>query len=149
MNRIYDVIILGAGPAGLAAGIYAGRARLSTLIIGKDGGQIANTDEIENYPGQKLKEESGSSLIARMKEQCETFGVEAVQGVISEVTLEGAQKKVLTSKGEFYGKTIIIATGAHARPIGCLREQEFVGKGISYCATCDGNFFEGLSKCHK
>lgn len=144
MNGNYDVIILGAGPAGLSAGIYAGRARLSTLIIGKDGGQITSSEEIENYPGQVLINETGTSLITRMTEQCKKFGVECIQDVVTSITLEGSMKKVVTSKQEFCGKTIIIATGAHARPIGCKREQEFIGTGISYCATCDANFFEGL-----
>ena len=91
MSKIYDVIILGAGPAGLAAGLYAGRSRLSTLIIekGKDGGQIAITDEIENYPGQIVEGESGPSLIARMTQQVEKFGAERVTDVINSVELDG------------------------------------------------------------
>lgn len=144
MDKIYDVIILGAGPAGLAAGLYAGRARLSTLLIekGKDGGQIAITDEIENYPGQIVEGESGPSLIERMTRQCEKFGVERVNDVINDVVLEGDVKKVMSAKAEYQAKTIIIATGAFARPIGCKGEKEFRGKGVSYCATCDANFFE-------
>ena len=144
MSKIYDVIILGAGPAGLAAGLYAGRSRLSTLIIekGKDGGQIAITDEIENYPGQIVEGESGPSLIARMTEQVEKFGAERVTDVINSVELEGEVKKLKSAKAEYLGKTVIIATGAFARPIGCNGEKEFMGKGVSYCATCDANFFE-------
>ena len=92
MSKIYDVIVLGAGPAGLAAGLYAGRSRLSVLIIekGQDGGQIAITDEIENYPGQTVEGESGPSLIARMTEQAAKFGAERVSDTITEVSLEGA-----------------------------------------------------------
>ncbi len=144
MGKIYDVIILGAGPAGLAAGLYAGRSRLSTLIVekGKDGGQIAITDEIENYPGQIVEGESGPSLIARMTEQCEKFGVDRVSDTITSVQLEGDVKKLCSSKAEYEGKTLIIATGAFPRPIGCKGEKEFLGKGVSYCATCDANFFE-------
>ncbi len=144
MSKIYDVIILGAGPAGLAAGLYSGRARMSTLIVekGKDGGQIAITDEIENYPGQIVEGESGPSLIARMTEQCEKFGVDRVSDTINSVVLEGDVKKLISAKGEYCGKTLIIATGAFARPIGCKNEKEFMGKGVSYCATCDANFFE-------
>ena len=144
MSKIYDVIILGAGPAGLAAGLYAGRSRLSTLIVekGKDGGQIAITDEIENYPGQIVEGESGPSLIERMTQQCEKFGVERVSDVINDVVLEGDVKKLISAKGEYCGKTVIIATGAFSRPIGCKGEKEFMGKGVSYCATCDANFFE-------
>ena len=144
MSKVYDVIVLGAGPAGLAAGLYAGRARLSVLIIekGQDGGQIAITDEIENYPGQTVEGESGPSLIARMTQQCEKFGCERVSDTINEVELEGAVKVLKSSKGEYHGKTVIIATGAFARPIGCKGEKEFLGRGVSYCATCDANFFE-------
>lgn len=144
MNNIYDVIILGAGPAGLAAGLYAGRSCLKTLIIekGQDGGQIAITDEIENYPGQSLEEESGPSLIARMTAQAAKFGAERVSDTIKEVQLEGKTKKLIGAKGEYEGKVVILATGAFPRPIGCKNEGKFVGKGISFCATCDANFFE-------
>ena len=144
MNNIYDVVILGAGPAGLAAGLYAGRSCLKTLIIekGQDGGQIAITDEIENYPGQIVEGESGPSLIARMSEQAKKFGAERVSDVIKSVELEGEVKKLVGAKGEYYGKTVILATGAFPRPIGCKNEGKFVGKGISFCATCDANFFE-------
>lgn len=146
MSKVYDVIILGGGPAGLSAGLYAGRSRLSTLIIekGQDGGQIAITDEIENYPGQIVDGETGPSLVARMTAQAEKFGVERVQGAIKEVELEGEIKVVKTASGEFQGKNIIIATGAHSRPIGCKNEGMYIGKGVSYCATCDANFFEEL-----
>lgn len=144
MNNIYDVVILGAGPAGLAAGLYAGRSCLKTLIVekGQDGGQIAITDEIENYPGQIVEGESGPSLIARMSEQAKKFGAERVSDVIKSVELEGEVKKLVGAKGEYYGKTVILATGAFPRPIGCKNEGKFVGKGISFCATCDANFFE-------
>lgn len=144
MSKVYDVIVLGGGSAGLAAGIYAGRARLSTLIIekGQDGGQIAITDEIENYPGQTIEGESGASLAARMAEQAAKFGAERVGDVIKEVSLEGKIKTLTGSKGVYEGKTVIIATGAFPRPIGCDNEGKFVGKGISFCATCDAAFFE-------
>lgn len=144
MSKIYDVIILGAGPAGLAAGLYAGRSRLSTLILekGQDGGQIAITNEIENYPGQSLEEESGPSLIARMTEQAKKFGAERVSDVIKAVELQGDVKKLTGNKGEYLARTVILATGAHPRPIGCKNEGKYVGKGISFCATCDAAFFE-------
>ena len=131
MSKIYDVVILGAGPAGLAAGLYAGRARMSVLIVekGKDGGQIAITDEIENYPGQIVEGESGPSLIARMTEQCEKFGVERVTDVINDVVLEGDVKKLISAKGEYCGKTLIIATGAFARTkLDAKDEKEIHGK---------------------
>lgn len=144
MDKIYDVIILGAGPAGLAAGLYAGRSRLSTLIIekGQDGGQIAITDEIENYPGQRVEGESGASLVARMTEQAEKFGCERVADTVIEVLLNEDIKVIKTSKEEYYSKNVIIATGAYARPIGCKNEANYIGRGVSYCATCDANFFE-------
>ena len=143
MSKIYDVIVLGAGPAGLAAGLYAGRSRLSVLIIekGQDGGQIAITDEIENYPGQ-VEGDSGPSLIARMTEQAAHFGAERVSDLIKSVELEGDVKKLVGAKGEYLAKTVIVATGAFPKPIGCENEGKFVGKGISFCATCDAAFFE-------
>jgi len=146
MSKIYDVIILGAGPAGLTAGLYAGRSRMSTLVIekGQDGGQIAITDEIENYPGSQLEGESGPSLIARMTAQCAKFGAERVSDTIKSVELEGPVKTLHGVKGDYQGKTVIIATGAFPRPIGCPGEGEFRSKGVSYCATCDGAFFEEL-----
>ena len=146
MSNLYDVIILGAGPAGLAAGLYAGRSCLKTLIIekGQDGGQIAMTDEIENYPGQMLEGESGVTLVARMAKQAKQFGAERVRDNIKSVSLEGSVKKVAGRKGEYLGKTLIIATGAFPRPIGCKNEAQFTGAGISYCATCDGMFFRDL-----
>ena len=144
MKRIYDVISLGAGPAGLTAGLYAGRSRLSTLIIekGQDGGQIAITDEIENYPGQMVEGESGPSLIARMTEQAKKFGAERCSDTIKSVELTGEVKKLIGVKGEYLAKSVIIATGAFPKPIGCENEGKFTGKGISFCATCDAAFFE-------
>lgn len=145
-DKIYDVIILGAGPAGLSAGLYAGRSRLNTLIIekGQDGGQIAITDEIENYPGQELEGESGPSLIARMTEQAKKFGAERVSDTINSVDITGDIKILKSSKDEYKAKNLIIATGAFAKPIGCIGEEKFKGRGVSYCATCDANFFEGF-----
>lgn len=146
MSKIYDVIILGAGPGGLAAGLYAGRSRLSTLVIekGQDGGQIAITDDIENYPGQIVEGESGPSLIARMTQQVEKFGAERVSDTINAVDFSGEIKILKSAKAEYQAKNVIIATGAYARPIGCKGEAAFRGKGVSYCATCDANFFEDL-----
>ncbi len=144
MSKVYDVIILGAGPAGLTAGLYAGRARLSTLIIekGQDGGQIAMTDEIENYPGQMVEGESGQSLVARMAQQAQKFGAERVSDLIQRAELQGEVKKLVGAKGEYLAKTVIVAAGAFPKPIGCKNEGKFLGKGISFCATCDGSFFE-------
>ena len=146
MDHIYDVIILGAGPAGLSAGLYAGRSRLDTLIIekGQAGGQIINTDEIENYPGQIVEGETGVSLVRRMYEQTEQFGAEHVRDTITDVELNGEIKVLTGEKDTYQAKNIIIATGAYARTIGCKGEQEYKGRGISYCATCDANFFTDL-----
>ncbi len=143
MSKVYDVIILGAGPAGLSAALYAGRARLSTLVIekGQDGGQITQTAEIENYPGS-LEEESGPTLIDRMSAQVKRFGAERVMDTVTDVQLEGAVKTITCINGKYEGKTVIIATGASPMLIGCPGEKEFTGKGVSYCATCDAAFFE-------
>lgn len=143
MDKVYDIIVLGAGPAGLTAASYAGRARMDTLLIEgtKDGGQIVITNEIENYP-DSLEEESGPSLIARMTKQVEKFGADRVTDTIVDVELEGKVKHLKGNHGDYYAKAVVIATGASPRPIGCPGEKEFTGKGVSYCATCDANFFE-------
>ena len=143
MDKVYDIIVLGGGPAGLTAASYAGRARMDTLLIEgtKDGGQIVITNEIENYPGS-LEEESGPSLIARMTKQVEKFGADRVTDTIVDVELEGKVKHLKGNHGDYYAKAVVIATGASPRPIGCPGEKEFTGKGVSYCATCDANFFE-------
>ncbi|NLW23520.1 MAG: thioredoxin-disulfide reductase [Tissierellia bacterium] len=142
---IYDVVIIGAGPAGLAAGIYASRARLNTLIVEKEkpGGQIVTTAEVANYPGS-IENATGPSLIARMVDQADEFGAERVLDTIKEVELDGKIKVLKGEKGEYQAKTVIIATGANPRPIGCPGEKELVGRGVSYCATCDAAFFEDM-----
>jgi len=146
-NKIYDVMILGGGPAGLAAGLYAGRSKLSVLIIEKgiDGGQIAITHEIENYPGQpKIDGMSGMELIAPMTEQCRKFGCERVSDTINACDFSGPVKKFIGSKREYLAKSVIVCTGAMTRSVGCNNEATYVGKGVSYCAVCDANFFEDL-----
>ncbi len=142
---LYDVIIIGGGPAGLSAGLYAARSRLSTLIIEKDveGGQIATTAEVENYPGSVL-DATGPTLVARMVEQALGFGANKVSDEIVEVDFSGKEKIVKGKNKEYKGKTVIIATGAVPRLIGCPGEKELTGRGVSYCATCDGPFFEEL-----
>lgn len=144
MSKIYDIIIIGAGPGGLAAGLYAGRAKMKTLIIekGKDGGQIAITHEIENYPGSLLEGESGPSLMERFSKQAEKFGCEKVYDSVVEVVLEGDIKTVKCKNETYQAKSIIIGTGASPTKIGCPGETELTGKGVSYCATCDAGFFE-------
>ena len=143
---LYDVIILGAGPAGLSAALYAGRACLKTLLIEKamPGGQITLTNDIENYPGQLLEGESGFSLTERMSRQADKFGVERAYDEITAVDLSGTEKVLTGMNGAYRAKTVILATGARPRPIGCENEEAFTGRGISFCATCDGMFFRGM-----
>ena len=143
---LYDVIILGAGPAGLSAALYAGRACLKTLLIEKamPGGQITLTNDIENYPGQLLEGESGFSLTERMSQQADKFGVERAYDEITAVDFSGKEKVLTGMSGEYRAKTVILATGARPRPIGCENEEKFTGRGISFCATCDGMFFRGM-----
>ena len=143
---LYDVIILGAGPAGLSAALYAGRACLKTLLIEKamPGGQITLTNDIENYPGQLLEGESGFSLTERMGQQADKFGVERAYDEITAVDFSGEEKVLTGMNGEYRAKTVILATGARPRPIGCENEEQFTGRGISFCATCDGMFFRGM-----
>lgn len=144
-EKIYDVIVIGAGPAGLSAASYAGRARLDTLIIEKEkiGGQIVITSEIENYPGQ-VHGDSGATLIERMEKQAEGFGAKKVFDTVVKLELDGEIKKIIGKNGEYLSKTLILANGASPRPIGCPGERELVGKGVSYCATCDAAFFEDM-----
>ncbi|EFG86084.1 pyridine nucleotide-disulfide oxidoreductase [Clostridium carboxidivorans P7] len=124
MNNIYDVIIIGSGPAGLSAAIYSARARLKTLILErvKVGGQIVITDEVANYPGS-VQHATGPSLIARMEEQVEGFGAERKKDNIKEVDFSGKIKKLKGENEEYYAKSVIIATGANPRKIGCPGEN--------------------------
>ncbi|MDO5716782.1 MAG: thioredoxin-disulfide reductase [Tissierellia bacterium] len=142
---MYDLAIVGGGPAGLAAGLYAARARLKTIIIEKEkaGGQIVITDEVANYPGS-IEEAGGPSLIKRMKEQAEGFGAEFTIDPVQEVQLDGKVKKIIGKDKTYEAKAVIMATGASPRYIGCPGEKEFTGRGVSYCATCDAAFFEDL-----
>ncbi len=144
-NSVYDVIILGAGPAGLAAGIYASRAKLSTLILneGAIGGQLTLTEEIANYPG--VETTSGYQLVSTMKKQAKEFGCELKSNrSITKMELEGSVKSITVNDTEtFYGKSVILATGGTPRNLGIPGEQKFKGRGVSYCATCDGDFFTG------
>lgn len=140
---MYDTIIIGAGPAGLTAGIYARRGGLKTVIIEKQsvGGQAQTAADIQNYPG--IPSTSGFDLCYAMMNQCTTFGADFVFDTISQIKLDGEVKKVTLSSGtEIEGKTVIIASGASARKLGVENENEFIGKGVSYCATCDGAFFK-------
>jgi len=143
LKEVYDVIILGAGPAGLTAGIYTGRALLKTLIIeeGVIGGEAASTELIENYPGFS-EGISGMKLTDSMRQQAERFGVKIIMTYTKEVTLTGDRKVVKTDDGLFSAKAIIIATGSFPKALNIPGEKEFKGKGVSYCATCDAPFFK-------
>ncbi|WP_167957819.1 thioredoxin-disulfide reductase [Anaerosporobacter faecicola] len=140
---IYDVIIIGTGPAGLAAGIYAQRAELNTLLIEKNaisGGQIINTYEVDNYPG--LPGISGFELAEKFRSHCDGLGATVVTGEVANFEVTDTNKKVTLDNGEVYeAKAIIIATGAAYRKLGVQGELQLSGMGVSYCATCDGAFF--------
>ena len=145
MDKVWDVVIVGGGPAGLSAALYAGRAKLDTLYIEKarDGGQITITEEIANYPGG-LEGDSGVTLTERMSRQAASFGAQRAEDTIVSVDFSG-ETKVLHGKAEdYFAKSVILAPGAKARKLGCPGEREFTGKGVSYCATCDAAFFEEL-----
>ena len=141
---VYDVIIIGGGPAGLSAGLYAGRGKLKTLLIEKEtfGGQTATTHEVENYPG--VLKVTGPELSEIMREQVENFDVDIVKEGVVEVDFKSDIKVVKTYENEFKAKTVILAMGAKPRLAGFKNENEFRSMGVSYCATCDGAFFEGL-----
>ena len=145
MPDLYDCLIIGAGPAGLSAAIYAGRARLSTIVFEKKqvGGQAALTWGLENYPGS-VENPTGPKITARMREQAEYFGALIKHEEVKSVDLSGKVKKVVTNKGTYEGKTVILAPGASHIRLGIPGEEKFTGKGVSYCATCDADFFTDL-----
>ena len=145
MPDLYDCLIIGAGPAGLSAAIYAGRARLSTVVFEKKqvGGQAALTWGLENYPGS-VEDPTGPKITARMREQAEYFGASIKHEEVKSVDLSGKVKKVVTNKGTYEGKTVILAPGASHIRLGIPGEEKFTGKGVSYCATCDADFFTDL-----
>lgn len=141
----YDVIIIGGGPAGLTAGLYAARAALKTVVLerGMPGGQASTTDNIENYPGFP-EGIPGPDLTVKMFEQARRFGVEVrFTDVLSVSQLPDGVVEVKTYDGNVTGKTLIIATGAQSKSMGVAGEEEFRGRGVSFCATCDGAFFQG------
>ena len=144
MEKIYDLLVIGAGPAGLSTGIYAGRAKLNTLIIEKAefGGQVNKTYDISNYPG--ARNSNGPKLMQEMRKQAEDFGVNFMSAEVLEVALEGDVKTLKIDRGEIKGRSVVIATGASPRKLGFKGEEEFTGRGVAYCSTCDGQFFEGL-----
>jgi thioredoxin reductase (NADPH) len=137
----YDVIIIGGGPAGLSAGIYTARARLDSLLVerGAVGGQIINTEWVENYPG--FESIGGIELTAAMQKQAEKFGLKVSITGVNGIEVNGTRKLIKTTKDDFAAKALIIAGGSERQKLGIPGEAEYTGKGVSYCATCDGAFF--------
>lgn len=144
MKNIYDMIIIGGGPAGYTAALYASRAGFKTVLIEKmsAGGQMALTGEIDNYPGFE-KGIDGFTLGMKMQQGAERFGAKTEYADITSVDFSEKIKKVSSASEDFYGKTIVIAAGANPRELGLPNERNLMGKGIHYCAHCDGRFYEG------
>ena len=140
-DNLYDVIIVGGGPAGLTAALYLARAKYRVLVLEKEkfGGQITITNEVVNYPG--IEKTSGKTLTDTMRHQAEVFGAECLFTEAKGFDISGDVKTVHTNRGDFYCLGILIATGAHPRTVGFKGEQEYKGRGVAYCATCDGEFF--------
>jgi len=141
-ERVYDVIIAGAGPAGMTAAVYASRANLDTLMIerGIPGGQLANTEDVENYPG--FEHVIGPDLSNKMFDHAKKFGAEYAYGDIKEVIDNGNSKTIVAGNKEYTTKALIITTGAQFKKLGIPGEEELGGRGVSYCAVCDGAFFK-------
>ncbi len=142
MDKIYDLVIIGAGPAGIGASIYAKRAMLDFVFLEKwmPGGEIANTYEVDNYPG--IFHVSGAELSDLMIKHAEALGVSIQIEGVNDLDLSGDIKKVITRKNTYLTKTVIIATGASSRRLGVSGEDEYYGRGVSYCATCDGALYK-------
>ena len=143
MDNLYDVIIIGGGPAGLTAALYLARAKYRTLVLEKEkfGGQITITHEVVNYPG--VMKTTGPELTEIMRRQAESFGAEFALAEVEGLDMSGPVKTVKTARGEYKAFGVLLATGAHPRTVGFKGEAEFRGRGVAYCATCDGEFFTG------
>lgn len=141
---LYDVIVIGGGPGGYTAALYAARANLSVAILEKlsPGGQMGTTDVIDNYPGFP-QGVNGFELAMQMKEGAERFGAQTQLAEVTQVELAGQVKTIHTSGGDYQARTVVLATGAHPRELGLPGERELRGRGVSYCATCDGMFYRG------
>lgn len=144
MEKIFDTVIIGGGPAGYTAALYAARAGFSTVVLEKmsPGGQMALTDTIDNYPGFE-EGVDGFTLGMKMQQSAERFGAKTEYAEVLSVELTGDVKTVRTSSGDFKAKTVIISSGANPRELGLANEKELVGKGVHYCAHCDGRFYKG------
>ena len=145
MNKhIYDMVIIGGGPGGYTAALYAARAGLDTVVLEKlsAGGQIALTSQVDNYPGFE-EGIDGFTLGEKMQAQAERFGAQTEYAEVTSVDLNASPKVIESSEGTFYGRTVVIATGAGPRELGVPKEQELVGRGVAYCAACDGMFYRG------
>lgn len=148
MEQAYDVIIIGAGPAGMSAAIYAARAGMSVMLLEKsgiEGGQVLNTYEVDNYPA--LPGISGFDLCMQMKAHMEKMQVKTREATVGKIIEQGEIKLVCTAEGNYITKTVVIATGAHHAKLGVKGEEELSGMGVSYCATCDGAFFREKTVC--
>ena len=143
-NNCYDVIVIGGGPGGYCAALYAARANLNTLVIEKfaPGGQMATTEIVENYPGF-VDGINGFELGMQMKKGAERFGAKTEYAEVLSVDFSDTIKKLITTNGEYLAKTVVIATGANPRKLGLSKEEELVGRGVAYCASCDGAFYRG------
>lgn len=144
MENIFDLIVVGGGPGGYTAALYGARAGLKTLLLEKlsAGGQMALTHQIDNYPGFEAGID-GFTLAEKMEQQAQRFGAQTRYAEVQSLDLRANPKVVTTDSGTFYGKAVILATGANPRPLGLKEEAELVGKGVAYCAACDGMFYRG------
>ena len=143
-TRVYDMIVVGGGPGGYTAALYAARAGLDTLVLEKlsAGGQMALTEEIDNYPGYEDGID-GFTLAEKMQRQAERFGAQTAYAQVERMELTAAPKALKTSEGTFYARTVVLATGANPRELGLAGEEALVGRGVAYCAACDGAFYRG------